>query len=451
MLHRSIKPPAGDEINFSLPEIKKLKLDNGLPVLFVRRNNLPILRFNLIIDAGSKYDPADKKGLVNLFSMMIDEGAGGLSALELNEEIELLGSNMDVSSSNDNIFISLRTLKENVDKSLELFAKIIISPHFDEDDFLREKRKILTRILQLNDDPDEIADITFEHNLFGENNPYAYPVIGSKNNIENISGSNELKDFYFKYISPLNSVMIVVGDSNESEVKEKLNHHLAEWRTEPDKEVISFNPPPDEKRILLVHKENAVQSEIRIGHLSSIRKSPDYFHKNILNTILGGQFSSRINLNLREDKGYTYGAFSRFSYYKDAAYFYTSTSVGVENTGSAVRELLQELERIRHGVMFEELAFAQSSIIRKFPSNFETNRQIAANLAAIVIHSLPDNYFDSYLDNIKHVTIDDVNAAAVNNIFPDKAMIVIVGDKKKVLPQLKNFGREIVEMKIPVL
>src|SRR5690606_11711392 len=107
--------------------------------------------------------------------------------------------------------------------------------------------------------------------------------------------------------------------------------------------------------------------------------------------------------------------------------------------------------RIRHGVMFEELAFAQSSIIRKFPSNFETNRQIAANLAAIVIHSLPDNYFDSYLDNIKHVTIDDVNAAAVNNIFPDKAMIVIVGDKKKVLPQLKNFGKEIVEMKIPVL
>lgn len=451
MLHRSLRPPAGDEISFSLPEIKKFKLDNGLPVLFVRRNNLPILRFNLIIDAGSKFDPADKKGFVNLFSMMIDEGAGGLTALELNEEIELLGSNMDVSSSNDNIFISLRTLKENVDKSLELFSKVIIHPHFNEEDFLREKRKILTRILQLNDDPDEIADITFEHYLFGESHPYGYPVIGSKNNIENISGSAELKDFYSKFISPQNAVMIVVGDSGQDEIKTKLNYHLADWKAAPAKTGISINSSPDEKRIFLVHKDNAVQSEIRIGHLSSTRKSADYFHKNILNTILGGQFSSRINLNLREDKGYTYGAFSRFSYYKDAAYFYTSTSVGAENTGSAVKEIFLELERIRHGVMFEELAFAQSSIIRKFPSNFETNRQIAANLAAIVIHSLPDNYFDTYLDNIKHVTIDDVNAAAINNIFPKEAVVIIVGDKKKVLPQLKDFGREIVEMKIPVL
>jgi len=169
----------------------------------------------------------------------------------------------------------------------------------------------------------------------------------------------------------------------------------------------------------------------------------------ILNNVLGGQFTSRINLNLRENKGYTYGAFSRFNYYKDAGYFYVSTSVNAENTGNALREIFKELNEIKEGATTEELDFAKSSLIRKFPSNFETNRHIASNISALVIHSLPDAYFDTYLDNIKKVTISDVNKSAMDSIHPEKSLVVIAGDRNVISSQLGEFGRKIIEIDNP--
>ncbi|MFO7446810.1 MAG: pitrilysin family protein [Ignavibacteriaceae bacterium] len=450
MLNRTIKPEPFDQISFTLPEIEKFKLENDLDVFFVRRNHLPILRFNLILESGSKYDPAGKKGMINLFSMLLDEGAGDYDALQLNEEFDLLGSNFDISPNNDNLFISLRTLKENRDESLKLFSDVICRPHLNIDDFAREQRKILTRIMQLNDDPDEIANIVFEYYLFGGNDAYAYPVIGYKNDVLSTT-SEDMKYVYDNYFSPSGAGIIVVGDADKDEIKDKLNYYLSSWKTTRQSTAVLNSTNNMERKIILVHKENSVQSEIRIGHLSSKRSSPDYFEKSILNTILGGQFSSRINLNLRENKGYTYGAFSRFNYYKNAAYFFVSTSVNAENTGNAVREIIKELNGIRDGVSEAELDFAKSSLIRKFPSNFETNRQIAANISTLIVHSLPDEFFDSYLENIREISAGGVNKAAAENIFPDDAVIVIVGDKTKLKGQLNEFNREIIEVDLPVV
>ncbi len=437
-IDRKIKPSPSDEIKFSLPEIEKFKLENDLEVHFICRQKLPIIQLNLIVNAGSVFDPENKKGLSNLFSMSIDEGAGGLNSLELSDEFDTLGSHFNVSSSEDHIYFMLQSLKENFERSLELLSMVIVSPHFDEKDFLREQRKVITRLLQQQDEPDEIADLVYEYSVFGNSNPYAFPVIGYENTVKNISMA-DIKNFYSTYIHTNNSSLIVVGDISKDELQKKLNIYFKEWKAKEAPTNPSFPQIQNKKNIFLVDKKGAVQSEIRIGHLSSKRKDNDYFPKLILNTILGGQFTSRINLNLRENKGYTYGAHSQFNYLKDSAYFFITTSVATENTTNAVKEIFNELSGIRSGVTREELEFAKSSLIRKFPSNFETYKQIASNLIGFVIHSLPEDYFNTYIDKIKEVNLEEVNLAAEKYILPEESIVVIVGSKENLSEQLAKF------------
>ena len=447
-LDRSIKPSPSGGIKFKLPQIERFKLKNNLNVLFVRKENLPVLRFTLIAGSGNKYDLTDKKGLANLFARVLDEGAGKFNAIELSEEIDILGSSFNISCFNDNIHLTIQTLTENLDRSLELFGTIICHPHLDEKSFEREKRKTLTYIQQIQDSPEDIADIAFDKIIFGSENPYAYPSIGYNDDVNNIS-QNDMKNFYKNNFMPGNSTLIVVGNSTRNELEEKLNKYLSDWKS-----TIQINEPeyPSKKEnltIYLIHKEGSVQSEIRIGHLSGKRDSKEFFAKHLLNLVLGGQFSSRINLNLREDKGYTYGATSRFNYYKDAAQFEVSTSVGSENTGNAIKEILKELNKIKDGITDKELDFARSSVIRRYPGNFETHGQVSANLVSLVLHSLPDNYFDTYIDSLSKLKLEDINKAVVENIHPDKLSVLAVGDKNLILKQLQELNiSEVIELDI---
>lgn len=442
LLNRSVKPKSAEEINFSLPQLEKLKLENGLEVYFIKKDKLPILQFDLVISSGSICDLPGKKGLSNLFAMTVDEGAGDFDALALSDEFDSLGSNFSVYSSQDYTYFGLQTLKEHFKRSLELLGTVLTKPHFNDKDFEREQRKIITRLLQIKDEPDEIADSVFERNLFGSLNPYAYQVAGYESDVRNIS-TKDIKEFYKTYITPGNSVLIVVGNSDVEELKEALNRYLNDWKAGPANQ-IEINWARDILPSLYIFdKKDSVQTEIRVGHLSTKRNDVDYFPKTILNTILGGQFTSRINLNLRENKGYTYGALSRFNYFKYESYFGVSTSVGTENTGSALNEIFNELRGIKNGVLPSELDFAKSSLIRKFPSSFETYKQIAANLTGMVVHSLPDDYFNTYIDNIKNVTLDDVNSA-VKYISPENSTVVLVGEKEKIIPQLGDEWKDMI-------
>jgi zinc protease len=424
-----------------MPSQSKFSLNNELDIYFVKKNDLPIVRLNVIINAGSKFDPLNKKGTSNLLTMCIDEGAGKYNALELSEQFDLLGAHFSLNCNNDTIQITLQTLKENFRAALDLLGKILTKPHLTEKEFEREKSKIQTRLKQLSDDPDYLANTAFESLLFGDKHPYSFPVLGLDDNIANIS-NDDIKSFYKKYILPNNSFIIAVGDITETELKENLNEKISVWEKGNADFQVGTASSPDNKTVYIVNKKDSVQTEIRIGHHSTGKKSKDYFSKHLLNTILGGQFTSRINLNLREKHGYTYGAGSSFNYYKDDAYFGVSTSVGIENTAKALNEIYYELNNIHCGVTEEELSFAKSSIIRKFPLNFETFRQVASHIIGKVIYDLPDDYFDKYIENIKSVTIDEVNKAATDNIFSNSEMTVLVGDKDKLLEQLKdnNFG-----------
>ena len=440
-LDRSKKPSASVELNFILPEVENFKLNNALDVIFVKRSHLPILRLNLVVNGGTKTDPIHKKGLANLFTLMIDEGAGEYNGLELMDEFDMLGTNFDLSCNNDGVYVGLRTLSENADRSIELFSKVVTKPHFDDISFAREKRKVLTRMIQLKDDPEEIASSVFEYIVLGKEDPYSYPIIGYEDDINNIS-IEDIKSFYKSYFVPNNSALIAVGDISKEELAEKLNRYLGNWKPKA-LDIESYKSSVKESPgIFLIHKEDSVQSEIRIGHISEERNELDYFQRTLLNNILGGQFSSRINLNLREDKGYTYGAFSRFNYFKECAFFYTSTSVGIESTGNAVKEIIKELNLIREGVKENELEFAQLSTIGKYPASFETNQQIAHNLTTKYLYDLPNDYFQTYLERIRDVSREQVNKSAKDHIHTDKLVILVVGDKEKLIPQLRSITSE---------
>jgi zinc protease len=295
--------------------------------------------------------------------------------------------------------------------------------------------------MQLKDDPEEIASSVFEYTVFGKEDPYAFTAMGKEEDISNIT-VEDIKNFYRNYFVPNNAALIAVGNITKEELTDKLNKYLHKWAPKIlniDKYKCKTKESPG---IYIIHKDESVQSEIRIGHLSEKRDKRDIFPSTLLNNILGGQFSSRINLNLREDKGYTYGAFSRFNYFKDNAIFYVSTSAGIENTGKAVAEIIKELNLIKEGVTEKELDFAKSSTIRKFPSNFETNRQVAYNLTTKYLYNLPDDYYDTYIDKIRNVSINEVNKAALDHIHPEKLTILIVGDKNKLIPQLKEISKD---------
>ncbi|MGE5436837.1 MAG: M16 family metallopeptidase [Syntrophothermus sp.] len=445
-LDRSIRPLTTEEIDFEIPKIESFELNN-INVFYVERHNLPIIRLSAIFEGGSRLDPDGKKGLVNLFTMMLDEGAGKFNALELSDEFELLGSNFDSSCSNDAIYIGCRSIKENFEKTLDLLCTIINEPRLDANDFEREKRKILTRLIQLKDDGEEIANNIFDYLLFKKNHPYAFPVIGYEEDIINIT-INDIVNYYRNNFLTKKLHILVAGNITGDELKLYIEKYFGSWQGN------EFNTLPkndisltQEKKIYFFHKPDTVQTELRIGYLTEKRNKKNYFSKLILNLILGGQFSSRINLNLRENKGYTYGAFSTFSYLKDVGMFFVSTSVNIENTANAVKEIFYELNEIKKGVSEDELDFAKSSLIRKYPSNFENIRQIVSALNRLVTSDLTVDDIYNYVSNIKKVSLVDVKKAAEEHITPDNCIIILVGDKEKIIPQLKelNFA-EVIEV-----
>jgi zinc protease len=441
-IDRSKKPSISSKLIFKMPSYDKFVLQNNLDVYFIKKDALPIIKINIVIYAGSKFEQTGKKGISNLLAMCIDEGAGEFDSLQLSEQFDLLGVQFSVNGNNDTIQLTLQTLKENFGKALELIGKILISPHFNEKDFKREKRKILTSLKQLKDDPDYLASTSFKSLLLGKRNPYSFPFLGLDKDINSIT-NEEVGSYYRNYIFPNNSFIVIVGDISNKELNGALDKYISCWKTGNFDVQFKSSDKSDEKVVYIVDKKDSVQTEIRTGHHTAKRNSKDYFPKHLLNTILGGQFSSRINLNLREKRGYTYGAGSSYNYYKDSAYFSVSTSVGIENSANALNEIIKELNKIRDGVTVEELKFAKSSIVRKFPLNFETNSQVASNFIGKVIYDLPNDHFDSYINNINSVSIEDVNKAAQDSIFPELATTVLVGDKEKLIPQLKgkDFGK----------
>jgi zinc protease len=436
MIDRAKAPISTAKIPFELPGVENYSLSNGLQVYFVRKEKLPVVYLSLLTSAGSKFDPAEKKGLAYLTSLLIDEGAGEFDALRLSDEFEKLGSIFNVSIDQDFVDLSLFSLKENFERSIYLLSKVLTEPRFEQKDFEREKKKVLDRILQLQDDAGYTASTVFERLIF-KNSYYELPELGFEKSVNNISPP-DVTGFYKNHFSNAGTKIFIVGNLEKENLLHHLENNLGKWKNGSNSS-IEFTPEErEETKYYIIDKKDSAQCEIRIGHIAKKRNSVDYYATRLMNTILGGQFSSRINLNLREAKGFTYGANSAFSFYQQTGLFEVHTAVNIENTGAAVKEIFNELTGIRADITKKEIEFAKSNLIKQYPSRFETYAQITKNIESIVLHSLSFDEMNRYEEILDKVTDDEIKKSAIENIFPGQAVVVLCGEKDKIEPQLAN-------------
>ncbi|MFQ5797490.1 MAG: M16 family metallopeptidase [Bacteroidota bacterium] len=440
-MDRSRKPKPKPSPKLSLPSLQRADLKNGLGVLLVEHHGLPLVQFKLVLQTGSAADPAGKTGLAIFTANMIDEGTEYRSALQISEDLGFIGARFSLSANYDGSFASLLTLKEHLSSALEIFSDVMLRPSFPKDDFERVKRDGLTSLLQQKDQPIVVANDAFAALVYGSDHPYGRPLNGTETSVEALT-VEDVKNFFDTYYRPNNATMIVVGDVQLNEVVHELEKTFGSWQKQDVPSVsVPLPSQPTSTQLFLIDKPNAAQSQVRIGHVGAKRKTADYFPLLVMNTILGGQFTSRINLNLREDKGYTYGARSDFAFRKMAGPFVASGGFRTDVTDNSVVELMRELRRIGTAdVTEEELDFAKNSLIQRLPQQFETPGAIASRLADIVLYNLPDDYYSSYVQNVQEMALKDVNRVGQQYVKPNSGLVVIVGDIAKTKEGLEKVG-----------
>jgi predicted Zn-dependent peptidase len=415
-----------------LPPIERLQLSNGLSVVLLEKHDVPLVQIDLLVKVGSTMDPDGKFGLADMTAAMLDEGAGKRSALELAEEVDFLGAHLSTSADYHHSTISLHTPLRQLDTALELMADVVRRPAFAEEELERQRALRLTRLVQWRDEPRDVASVAFNQILFGSGHPYGVPRLGSAESLRAMS-VQDLKQFHAAYFHPGNAVFIVVGDVDAKRVLPKLESLFGDWATGkiPSLELAKVEQVK-RRQIYLVDKPGAAQSVIQIGRIGVARKTEDYDAIVVMNTILGGSFASRLNQNLREEHGYTYGAGSAFSFRPAPGPFRAASSVQTAVTDKALAEFMKELRGILEPVPAEELTRAKNYVALGFPSDFQTVGGIARQLRELVLYGLPDDYFNDYIQNILAVNGDDVQRVAKKYIDPDKLAIIIVGDSETI-------------------
>jgi zinc protease len=440
-LDRSMVPAAGPDPAYDFPDVQRRTLSSGLQVWLVERPGAPLVTAQLIAGAGAVRDPLDHPGLASLTAAMMNEGTARRTAEQLADELGFLAANLNAGAGQEVAFVSLSVLERNFEPALDVFADVIVNAAFPESAWPRVRDQRLASLLQQRDQPTTLATEEFARRLFGAGHPLGRPVSGTPASVR-ATTTDDLRTFHRGFFRPDNAHLIVVGDMSADVAMASLERAFAGW-TPGGVEPWQVPPAPAPQaatRVYLVDKPGAAQSQIRIGHVGIPRVHRDYYPLLVLNTILGGQFTSRINLNLREDKGYSYGARSAFQMGRIAGPFVASAGVETAVTRESVVEFMRELEEIRGArpVTAEELDFARASIVRREPLTLETNAQIAGRIQDLILYGLPDDYFDEYNRRVAAVTLADVNRVAREYLQPDRFAIVVVGDRAVVEAALRQ-------------
>ncbi len=433
------KPPAlGPPPALDLPGIQKRALSNGLPVWIVETHEVPVVQVNLVALVGSADDPLMKFGLANLAVAMLDEGAGSRSALEIADAIEFVGASLSTSGSFDASAVRLNVPVEGLQAALPIMADVVQRPTFPEEELNRLRQERITALIQARDEPESIAPMAFARLLYGEVHRYGTGALGTEAALRAITTA-DLKGFHAAYFQPANATLVVVGDVTADAVTMQLEKQFGGWtnRAPAKRLAVPAAPQPARGEIVIVDKPGAEQSQIRIGWIGVARDTPDYFVLQVLNTILGGSFTSRLNQNLREEHGYAYGAGSRFDMRLAPGPFFASAGVQTDKTSEALREFFNELEAIGKPVPEDELTKARNYIVLGFPSEFETTGDLSARLEELLVYKLPDNYFEQYVPRIRAVTSADVQKAAAKYVQPSRFTVAVVGDRKTIEPGIR--------------
>ena len=433
-------PKPGPDPKLSLPAIEKSKLANGLEVWMVEQRELPMVSMNLVFKTGSANEPDGKTGVAGFTTGLIDDGTQTRSAVEIANQLQSIGANLNAGGTWDSTNISMQTLTKNLDKALEIYSDVVQNPTFPAAEFESQRARSLVGLRQQRSNPNAIANVVYNKVLYGDH-PY-----GRDNNEMTIKAltRDDLVRYYQNTFRPDNGVLIVVGDFDKGTLKSNLEKAFGGWSSS-GKVAAKALPSArslDRTGVYIVDRPNSAQSVVSVGQVGVDRMSADYMPVVVMNSILGGAITSRISMNLREDKGYTYGANSGFQFRRGAGPFRAGGDMQTAVTKGSVWELMKELNGIRGAIPItqKELDYNKQSLIRRYPAGFETVGQISANLANLVVYGLPDSYFNDYISMVNAVTLDDVNRVANKYLDPSKMAIVIVGDRKVIEPGLKELG-----------
>jgi predicted Zn-dependent peptidase len=439
---RGKAPVPGPPPVLRVPPVVKRALSNGLPVWVVEVHEVPVVALSLVVRSGSSADPVGKFGVASFAAAMLDEGAGTRSALELADSVDYLGASLTTSSSFDASSVRLEVPVARLADALPIVADVALRPAFPQKELERIRQERLTALLQARDDPASIAAAALPRLVYGTSHRYGTLAVGTPETVKSVAAAN-LKDFHAAHYRPDNAALIVVGDVTTDALVPLLESAFGGWKNPSGPKPTVVLPPAPQlttRRVFLIDKPGAAQSQIRIGTVGVPRSTADYFAIEVMNTVLGGSFTSRLNQNLREEHGYSYGARSGFDMRLTAGPFQAAAGVQTDKTAEALKEFFIELDGIRKPIPADELSKAKNYVALAFPAEFETTADISGHLGEALIYNLPDDYFASYIPRVQAVTAAETQRAAERYIQPDKMAIVVVGDAKIIETPIKSLN-----------
>jgi zinc protease len=443
----SLRPKAGPARHYHFPDFHDEVLPSGIRLVTASVKKLPLATVLVVVDAGSVNEPRGKEGSASLTAAGLLEGTSRFDGAQLAEKFEQLGTSLEAGADWDSAFIKITTLSGQLEEATRLLGEVISSPVFPEREIERLKAERLAEILQLETEPRGLADEKFSEFLYSSESRYSKPDEGSTESVNALS-REDVEQFYRLNYRAGATTVIIAGDVTPGRARALVTDSFRNWPSgSAQKPQVTTTARTKGRHVHIVHKPEAPQSELRVGHVGLPRRHPDFFPTMVMNAVLGGLFGSRINLNLREVHGYTYGASSYYDWRRGAGPFVVSTAVESEVTSPALTEILLEIDRIRSDkISDEELSLARDYLEGVFPIRYETTAAIAAALATLVIHDLPPDYYDTYRKNINDVSADAVLEAAISHLHPPELQTVIVGDAKTIQGSLADskFGELLV-------
>jgi zinc protease len=441
LLPRAPRPTPRAPRPYRFPVFERSSLSNGMQLVVAPVRKLPLVTLLMVIEAGATADLSGRDGLAQLTARLLPEGTERSDGAEFTEHLERLGASVETHADWDVAVARLTVLTEHLDEAIQLLGEMLRTPAFPSREVERLKAERLAELLQIRAEPGALADEMFARFAYQSASRYSRPAGGSTGDVQ-ATTREDIVRFYDARYRPHGMTLIAAGDVTTERVEELARAIFGDWSGAPTGSNATSDAPARQTRAVhIVAKTDAPQSELRVGHPGVPRNTPDYFATVVMNAILGGLFSSRINLNLREAHGYTYGAFSAFDWRRHAGPFAVDTAVKTDVTDAASREILKEIDRMRaEEIRPEELSLATSYLDGVFPIRYETTDAIAAALANLIIYGLDEDYFDRYRERVRGVTATDVLNAARAHLHPESIQIVAVGDPKAIRAPLEALG-----------
>jgi zinc protease len=422
-------------------------LPNGLTLILNERRGLPIVAANLVLRTGSDGNPLDKPGLANFAAAMLDEGTSARNALQIADEVAQLGASLGINSSMDATTLSVRSLSKNFPSTLDLLADVTLRPSFPAEEIERQRASRLAALVQQRDNPNQVAAQVTVAALYGPNHPYGYSEIGTEAAMKRISRA-DMEGYWKQNFVPNNAALVVAGDISMSELKALAEKAFGGWQRGTPAQPALAAPATTSARVVIVDKPGSPQTQVRVASIGAPRSSPDFRPLQVMNLALGGLFSSRINMNLREQHGYTYGASSQFSFRRAAGPFQIASGVRTDVTAAAVSEIFKEMRgMVEKPVSTDELQKAKDSLANSLPGAFESSANAVNNFSNVFIYNLGLDYYTRYAEQVNAVTTDQALAMSKKYLVPANMVVIAVGDRAKIEPELRKLNLGAVEIR----